>query len=55
VETSAKANGDGVVYEPPAPPDRLPKVAAGVVAGLLVIAGVVYGKRGPEGQTRDLT
>jgi hypothetical protein len=35
-----------VIYEPPAPPDHLPKVAAGVVAGIFLIAGVFYTKRG---------
>jgi glyoxylase-like metal-dependent hydrolase (beta-lactamase superfamily II) len=44
VPTPALANAEGVVYEPPAPPDHLPKVAAGVVAGVFVIAGIVYGR-----------
>ncbi len=42
----AEANEHGVVYEPPAPPDHLPKVAAGVVAGMFLIAGVFFSKRG---------
>ena len=42
----AEANEHGVVYEPPAPPDHLPKVAAGMVAGVFVIAGVFFSKRG---------
>ena len=42
----AEANEHGVVYEPPAPPDHLPKVAAGVVAGVFLIAGVFFSKRG---------
>jgi glyoxylase-like metal-dependent hydrolase (beta-lactamase superfamily II) len=42
----AEANQNGVVYEPPPPPDRLPAIAAGVVAGMFVIAGVFFTKRG---------
>lgn len=45
VNEPAQANEHGVVYEPPAPPDNLPKVAAGVVAGVFVFAGIVYGRR----------
>jgi hypothetical protein len=45
VVEAAQANEHGVVYEPPAPPDNLPKIAAGVVAGVFVIAGVMYGRR----------
>jgi glyoxylase-like metal-dependent hydrolase (beta-lactamase superfamily II) len=45
VAEAAQANEHGVVYEPPAPPDNLPKVAAGVVAGVFVLAGVLYGRR----------
>jgi glyoxylase-like metal-dependent hydrolase (beta-lactamase superfamily II) len=41
----AQANEHGVIYEPPAPPDNLPKIAAGVVAGVFVLAGVLYGRR----------
>jgi glyoxylase-like metal-dependent hydrolase (beta-lactamase superfamily II) len=42
VAAPAQANAWGVVYEPPAPPDHLPKVAAGVVAGVFLLAGMVY-------------
>jgi len=45
IAEAAQANEHGVVYEPPAPPDNLPKVAAGVVAGVFVLAGVMYGRR----------
>jgi glyoxylase-like metal-dependent hydrolase (beta-lactamase superfamily II) len=45
VAEAAQANEHGVVYEPPAPPDNLPKIAAGVVAGVFVVAGVMYGRR----------
>lgn len=45
VPEAAQANEHGVVYEPPAPPDNLPKIAAGVVAGVFVVAGVMYGRR----------
>lgn len=45
VPEPAQANEHGVVYEPPAPPDNLPKIAAGVVAGVFILAGVIYGKR----------
>jgi glyoxylase-like metal-dependent hydrolase (beta-lactamase superfamily II) len=48
VEVSARADEDGVVYEPPAPADRLPKVVAGLVAGIFLAAGVVYRKRGKK-------
>lgn len=41
----AQANEHGLVYAPPAPPDNLPKIAAGVVAGVFVVAGVMYGRR----------
>ena len=57
VETPAKADRDGVVYEPPAPPDRLPKIAAGIVAGSLILAGAIYRKRSgrsnPGGSARS--
>jgi glyoxylase-like metal-dependent hydrolase (beta-lactamase superfamily II) len=46
VETPAKTDRDGLVYEPPLPPDKLPKVAAGIVAGVFLLAGAVYRKRG---------
>ena len=46
VATPAETNEHGVVFEPPPPPDHLPKVAAGVVAGMFVIAGVFFSKRG---------
>ncbi len=45
VAEPAETNEHGVVYEPPAPADHLPKVAAGVVAGVFVLAGVIYGKK----------
>jgi glyoxylase-like metal-dependent hydrolase (beta-lactamase superfamily II) len=48
VEVPARADQDGVVYEPPAPKDRLPKVAAGLVAGIFLAAGVIYRKRGQK-------
>jgi glyoxylase-like metal-dependent hydrolase (beta-lactamase superfamily II) len=44
----AEANEHGVVYEPPKPPDALPKIGAGVVAGLFLVAGVAYGRRGKK-------
>lgn len=46
VATPAKTDRDGIVYEPPVPPDKLPKLAAGVVAGVFLLAGVVYRKQG---------
>jgi glyoxylase-like metal-dependent hydrolase (beta-lactamase superfamily II) len=46
VPEPARADEQGVVYEPPAPPDHLPKIAAGVVAGVFVLAGFVYRKKG---------
>jgi glyoxylase-like metal-dependent hydrolase (beta-lactamase superfamily II) len=46
VAAPAEANEHGVVYEPPKPPDSLPKIGAGLVAGLFVVAGVVYSRRG---------
>ena len=46
VEIPARTDREGTVYEPPAPPDKLPKVAAGVVAGVFLLAGAVYRKRG---------
>jgi len=46
VETPAKTNDTGVVFEPPAPPDHLPKIAAGLVAGAFLIAGLFFSKRG---------
>ncbi len=48
VATPAKADQRGVVYEPPAPPDRLPKIAAGIVAGTFLVAGALYRKRGAK-------
>jgi glyoxylase-like metal-dependent hydrolase (beta-lactamase superfamily II) len=45
VVAPARTDEQGVVFEPPAPPDRLPRVAAGVVAGVFLLAGIVYGKR----------
>lgn len=45
VAEAAQANEHGVVYAPPAPPDNLPKIAAGVVAGVFVFAGLMYGRR----------
>lgn len=46
VAEAAQANEHGVVYEPPKPQDNLPRIGAGVVAGLFLVAGVVYAKRG---------
>jgi glyoxylase-like metal-dependent hydrolase (beta-lactamase superfamily II) len=46
VVAPAEANEHGVVYEPPAPPDHLPKIAAGLVAGVFLMAGVFFSKRG---------
>jgi len=46
VEAPAKTNEHGVVYEPPAPPDHLPRIAAGVVAGMFLVAGAFFSKRG---------
>jgi glyoxylase-like metal-dependent hydrolase (beta-lactamase superfamily II) len=46
VSEPATTNEHGVIYEPPAPADHLPKIAAGVVAGMFVVAGVFFGKRG---------
>jgi glyoxylase-like metal-dependent hydrolase (beta-lactamase superfamily II) len=46
VSTPAETNENGVIFEPPAPPDHLPKVAAGLVAGMFVMAGVLFRKRG---------
>ena len=45
VAEPAPANEHGVVYEPPAPPDKLPKVAGGIVPGVFVAAGIIYRKR----------
>lgn len=45
IELPARTDETGVVYEPPRPPDHLPKVAAGIVAGVFVLAGLVYRKR----------
>ena len=45
VAEAAQANEHGVIYEPPAPPDNLPKIAAGLVAGVFVVAGIMYGRR----------
>jgi glyoxylase-like metal-dependent hydrolase (beta-lactamase superfamily II) len=42
---AARVNEEGVIFEPPAPTDRLPRVAAGVVAGVFLLAGIVYNKR----------
>lgn len=44
----AEANEHGVVYEPPPPPDHLPKIAAVAVAGIFLIAGIFYSKRSKE-------
>ena len=48
VELAARTDRDGLVYEPPAPRDALPRVAAGVVAGVFLLAGMVYRKRGKK-------
>lgn len=48
VEVAARTDEGGVVYEPPPPPDNLPKAAAGFVAGVFVLAGVIYRKRGKK-------
>jgi glyoxylase-like metal-dependent hydrolase (beta-lactamase superfamily II) len=48
VETPARTDKDGIAYEPPAPPDKLPKLAAGLVAGVFLLAGMVYRKRGKK-------
>lgn len=45
VPEPAVANKHGVVYQPPKPPDPLPKVAAGVVASVFLLASVVYRNR----------
>ena len=50
VDVAARTDEDGVVYEPPPPRDNLPKMAAGLVAGGFVLAGVVYRKRGKNAQ-----
>jgi glyoxylase-like metal-dependent hydrolase (beta-lactamase superfamily II) len=41
----AHTNEHGVFYEPPAPKDNLPKIAAGVAASVFVLAGVLYSRR----------
>jgi glyoxylase-like metal-dependent hydrolase (beta-lactamase superfamily II) len=46
VGDSAEANEHGVVYEPPRPSDPLPKIGAGVVAGIFLFAGAAYRRRG---------
>lgn len=46
VKEAATTNEHGVIYEPPAPADHLPKIAAGLVAGVFVFAGVFFRKRG---------
>lgn len=48
VAAPAEANEHGVVYEPPKPPDPLPKIGAGVVAGLFLLAGALYSRRGKK-------
>jgi len=46
IAAPATTNEHGVVYEPPAPPDHLPKIAAGVVAATFLFAGLFFRKRG---------
>ncbi len=41
----AHTNENGVFYEPPAPKDNLPKIAAGAAAGVFVVAGLLYNRR----------
>jgi len=45
VQTPARTDRRGVVFEPPPARDHLPKVAAGLVAGTFLLAGAVYRKR----------
>jgi len=45
---AAVTNQNGVVYEPPVPKDKLPTMTAGVVAGVFLLAGVVYSRRGKK-------
>jgi glyoxylase-like metal-dependent hydrolase (beta-lactamase superfamily II) len=48
VSSPAEANEHGVVYEPPKPADPLPKIGAGIVAGIFLLAGVIYSRRGKK-------
>jgi glyoxylase-like metal-dependent hydrolase (beta-lactamase superfamily II) len=54
VENPAKTDLHGVVYEPPPRTDRLPRIAAGLVAGTFVLAGALYHKRGRKA-SRELS
>ena len=46
VQDPARFNEQGISYLPPAPPDRVPKVAAGVAIGaVLVAAGALLVKK----------
>lgn len=48
VPEPAETNEHGVVYEPPKPPDALPKIGAGVVAGVFIVAATFYSQRGKK-------
>jgi hypothetical protein len=48
VVAPAEANEHGVIYEPPPPPDHLPKIGAAVVAGMFLFAGIFFSRRGKK-------